>query len=269
MPPSGKVVSVADISAKEFEDLLARYPSVLQSISDGKAAKNGQKTLAELDQYRYVEAPECFRLDRPKRPMNQDDVKALVEWKLRHGKFRPSLMKLVSSNDRNTIKDIIENAINVYRKKPETSASIDMLCKLKGIGPATASLLLSVHDSERVLFFSDEAFYWLCCNGKKDAIKYSKKEYAALNEEAQKLIKRLGIKAMDLEKVAYVVINGSTGESGSKIEKEKLPNSKSSKEEVKHPTSNKSSSGKRKQDSDEDNELVAAPPRRSKRNRPG
>jgi len=179
-------------------------------------------------------------------------------------------MKLVSSNDPDTVEEIIQDALEVYRDTSDASAAVDILTKLKGIGPATASLLLSVHDSERVLFFSDEAFYWLCCNGKKDPIKYNKKEYAALNAEAQKLIKRLGIKAMDLEKVAYVVINEGPGESGPKAEKGELPMPSKPKTHVKQPATKapKKSSGKRKQDSDEDKELVTAPLRRSKRNRP-
>jgi len=40
MAHSEKVVSPADISAKEFENLLGRYPSLLQSVSDGKAGKS-------------------------------------------------------------------------------------------------------------------------------------------------------------------------------------------------------------------------------------
>lgn len=191
----------------------------------------------------------------------------------RHGKFRPTLMKLVSSNDAEVVRDIVENAIKTYRAESEVSAPVEILCKLKGIGPATASLLLSVHDPERVLFFSDEAFYWLCCNGKKDAIKYNKKEYATLNQEAQKVTKRLGVNAMDLEKVAYVVMNGAVGESGSsKVEKEDSHPPKSNKD-VKQLAANKSSSGKRKQDSDKDRdkdgdtELLDStrPLRRSKR----
>ena len=38
--------------------------------------------MVELDRYRYVEAPECFDIDKPERAMEHDDVKALVEWKL-------------------------------------------------------------------------------------------------------------------------------------------------------------------------------------------
>lgn len=41
-------------------------------------AKDGQKTLAELDKYRYGEAIEAFASS----DMTLDDVKVLVEWKL-------------------------------------------------------------------------------------------------------------------------------------------------------------------------------------------
>lgn len=45
-------------------------------------AKEGQKTLFELDNFRYGEAVELFSSKDPKRPMNHEDVKILVEWKL-------------------------------------------------------------------------------------------------------------------------------------------------------------------------------------------
>lgn len=46
------------------------------------AAKDGQRTLAELDRFRYVDAVETFDLENPKRDMNLEDIKTLVEWKL-------------------------------------------------------------------------------------------------------------------------------------------------------------------------------------------
>lgn len=45
-------------------------------------AKPGQKPLTELDEYRYVEAVEKFGGQGSKSPMEIDDIKALVEWKL-------------------------------------------------------------------------------------------------------------------------------------------------------------------------------------------
>jgi hypothetical protein len=44
-------------------------------------AKPGQKTLSELDEYRYVEAINTFT-PTSKSPMTPDAVKLLVEWKL-------------------------------------------------------------------------------------------------------------------------------------------------------------------------------------------
>ena len=58
-------------------------PFVMQSHSlMCFAAKPGQKTLQELDQYRYVDALEMFGGSNPQREMTLDDVKLLVEWKL-------------------------------------------------------------------------------------------------------------------------------------------------------------------------------------------
>lgn len=200
------------ITAEEFQDALTQYNQVVEAISPSKGSKPGQKSLAELDKFRYEEAPSLFDVKHPIRPMRLDDVKSLVEWKLKHGKFRPTLMKLVSSNDETFVEDTIKNALDVYKKPSDTPAALDILTKLKGIGPATASLLLSVHDPTSVIFFSDEAFYWLCCDGKRSAIKYNAKEYRELSEKARILAKRLRVTAVDVERVAYVLINdaGST-----------------------------------------------------------
>lgn len=127
----------------------------------------------------------------------------------RHGKFRPTLMKLVSSNDPSFVKETIQNAIKHYRDKSDVAGTLDILTHLKGIGPATASLLLAAHDPDNVMFFADEAFYWLCCNGSKAPIKYNLKEYKELNDRAQALAERLGVKAVEIERVAFVVMRES------------------------------------------------------------
>lgn len=67
-----------------------------------------------------------------------------------------------------------------------------------------------MHDAQNVIFFSDEAFYWLCCGGKKATIKYNIDEYTTLHDEAGALIKRLDVSATDIEKVAYVLMKGSS-----------------------------------------------------------
>ncbi|OHE97433.1 hypothetical protein CORC01_07215 [Colletotrichum orchidophilum] len=203
---TSKIVSPDKLSSDEFERLLARYEPLIKSISATKGAKPAQKILQELDHFRFVEAPALFSQDGPKREMNHDDVKILVEWKLRHGKFRPTLMKFVSSNDSSTVAETIQESIESYRSTSNLSAALGILAKLKGIGPATASLLLAVHFSERVMFFSDEGYYWLCNKGQKASLKYNMKEYESLNIEVGKLMRRLDVSALDVEKVAYVLL---------------------------------------------------------------
>jgi len=75
---------------------------------------------------------------------------------------------------------------------------------LRGIGPAAASLILAVHDPENVVFFSDEAFAWLCPS-KADKITYVLKEYEELYVAAKTLMDRLKVSPIDVEKVAFVI----------------------------------------------------------------
>lgn len=89
--------------------------------------------------------------------------------------------------------------------------SLKVLTKLKGIGPATASLLLSTNDPSTNPFFSDELFRWLTWDnsgkpgGWDRVIKYTVKEYQELLDHVHSLRSRLGVKAVDMEKVAWVL----------------------------------------------------------------
>lgn len=44
--------------------------------------KDGQKSLEELDRYRYDEAPKVFADKKTKHGVDIDSIKLLVEWKL-------------------------------------------------------------------------------------------------------------------------------------------------------------------------------------------
>ncbi|KAK4202490.1 hypothetical protein QBC40DRAFT_42692 [Triangularia verruculosa] len=237
---SSTISSADNITDSEFQAYLSRYPACLEAISKSKGTKEGQKSLSELDAYRYGEALELFASEKPQQ-MTIDDAKLLVEWKLRHGKFRPSLLKLVSSNEPKTLEETVQKAVAEYRAaEKHLPRAIDILTQLKGIGPATASLLLAVHAPDNIIFFADEAFYWLECNGTKGPIKYNKNEYTQLSLRAQVLAKRLGVKAVDVEKVAFVIMRdeptqvsgkaAATAEEQEKNEKRKTTTDKEGKE---------------------------------------
>jgi hypothetical protein len=131
----------------------------------------------------------------------------------KHGTFRPNLLKLAESNSEDDIKKTTLDAFETYKKdSSSTTKAINKLTSLKGIGPATASLLLSVHDAARVPFFSDELYQWVCHGGKKVTIKYNMKEYEGLVAQSREIIDRLAVDARDLEKVAFVLIKEASSD---------------------------------------------------------
>jgi len=111
---------------------------------------------------------------------------------------------LVRSNSGEKAKSSTAEAFELYAKDSSNlKPVIEKLSELKGIGPATASLLLAVHDPENVIFFSDEAFQWLTSPSKKPT--YNFKEFDALFTKAKELIAKLKVSPIDIEKVAYVI----------------------------------------------------------------
>jgi len=126
----------------------------------------------------------------------------------RHGTFRPTLPKLVASNSDEKIAAATKDAFTHYAQHP---SDITIVLKklsepLKGIGPSTASLLLSIHDPANVVFFSDELYRWLCADGKKASPKYTTKEFEELFSKAKAFMSKIKCTPIELEKAAFVII---------------------------------------------------------------
>ncbi|PVH81514.1 hypothetical protein DL98DRAFT_514654 [Cadophora sp. DSE1049] len=198
------------ISLDEFKEALGRYPEALKTHA--KTPKDGSITLEELVKFRYQTAPISFSKVTG-RTMELSDLEKLVQWKIHHGAFRPTLPKLVASNTNESIADATKDAFAAYAKDNKDIATvISKLSSLKGIGPATASLLLAIHDPQNVVFFSDELFSYLTADGKKVQPKYTTKEFETMFAEAQTVMSRLKCTPIELEKVAYVLINEKSPE---------------------------------------------------------
>ncbi|KAL1903599.1 hypothetical protein Sste5346_000228 [Sporothrix stenoceras] len=225
---SSSIPSPDDITVEAFAEYLGRYPEIIAAVSEAKGGKPGQSSLLELDEFRYVTAPATFGgMGGRRRDMNRKDVLKLVEWKLRHGKFRPTLMKLVESNPSQLVQDSIQTAMGKYAgHKFSAKRSVKMLCDLKGIGPATASLLVAAHYPKQTIFFSDEAYAWLAGGPSYNPpSKYNHKEYEDLMDASWQLIQRLPEEygAQDIEQVAFVIMydkkNGAAAKKAAKAEK--------------------------------------------------
>ncbi|KJX92777.1 hypothetical protein TI39_contig5825g00003 [Zymoseptoria brevis] len=184
--------------------------------------------LTKLDDTRYNLQPSTKDDTSTSAPaLSKKDLITLVEWKLSHGTFRPALKNLVASNPDNITTDTIREAYALIPDgtiaESDVKASLTVLTKLRGIGPATASLVLSVLRRDEIPFFSDELFRWSMWEQGKGKgwdrpIKYSVKEYLELFRLVAEAREKADgeVKAVELEKVAYVLSTSGGGKAGNK-----------------------------------------------------
>jgi hypothetical protein len=160
-----------------------------------------------------------------------------VQLHRKHGTYRPQLLALLRLNIDTMIENTTKGAfgkltLSTYSQTkigdkitPNPHDALTHLTKLRGIGPATASLLLSVYEPALVPFFSDEVFRWCMwgdppgtgsgknagATGWKRPIKYNVKEYVEVVERIAQVVERLGVSAVECEKVAWVLGNEGVG----------------------------------------------------------
>ncbi|KAL1302630.1 hypothetical protein AAFC00_003001 [Neodothiora populina] len=190
---------------------LKRFKAELDGYGDVVPEKVG-----ELEQQRLEIIPRALA-EREIAYLTKAEIQTLVDWKLSHGTFRPSLQKLVASNAEETVEESTKAAFAYYgANNTRWDDAVAMLAKdLRGVGPATATLLLSVFDSVNIPFFSDELFRWTTFEEGKGRgwdrkIKYSIGEYKQMYPLVQAVRDRLQaegqtVTALEVEKVAYVI----------------------------------------------------------------
>lgn len=228
----------ATASDGAFPTPLTITPPTFRELLDRYASRVPDK-LHKLDEARYESIPAAVRARRAKAAAKSDnaeepsphgyltkqEVVQLVEWKLEHGTFRPALLGMARAHPEDVITSTTASAFaQLSSTPPDVSGALKTLCSLRGIGPATASLLLSCADPERVPFFSDELYRWMLWDGADVGkgtgwgrkIGYTDKEYAALREAVGGFLERAEgdvcgeVGALDMEKVAYVL--GKSGQ---------------------------------------------------------
>ncbi|KAL8709787.1 MAG: hypothetical protein Q9220_005573 [cf. Caloplaca sp. 1 TL-2023] len=213
------------ISISEFNYHLEKYESTIPT------------KLSALSKLRYNEIPQNLieREETGDNFLTKPEIEQLVEWKLKHGTFRPSLARLVASNSDEFILNTTLASFKAYSANElwDPLPAIATLCKLKGIGPATASLLLSCYDPHNVPFFSDELFLWLhesvelkeekekkttkkrkSSPSRPTKISYNIKEYGSIFLRTTDVRSRLSassdskepVSAVDVERVAYSIM---------------------------------------------------------------
>ncbi|KAF3180537.1 hypothetical protein TWF225_004592 [Orbilia oligospora] len=226
------------ISRAEFQTILSRYSSVLKAVSDNKpkAKSNDSQTLEEIDGWRdglsgFASQAKTAKGDSGGQNLNASQVKGIVLWKLKRGKFRPTILPLVNSNPVKELESTVNEALNMSLPGKVTSDGTDdddddalaqvssmmkVLIKLKGIGPATATAILSSVFPETIPMFSDEAFRWIMMDkpgisaGWNRNIAYNAKEYSEFFKRVRRLCRKFAsedevVNAGSVEKVGWVL----------------------------------------------------------------
>lgn len=256
--------SAHTVSRVDFNNILARY-------QDAVPAK-----LHDLDKLRFESIPEKVAQRKKEFDafLEKEEVESLVEWKLKHGTFRPKLLSLVSSNSASDLRGTTGYAFGYCQENPSNPVeAAKILVKLKGIGPATASLLLSVYKPDAVAFFSDELFRWVHWEEGKGKgwdrkIGYTMKEYQSLCKEVEKVRARLDVPAVEIEKVAWVLGRKGADLAGTehgKAEKKASVDEDKEEEEKEGKKAQAKKPAKGSKRKAEESKQVSEPVRRSKR----
>ncbi|KAJ5691407.1 hypothetical protein N7488_012142 [Penicillium malachiteum] len=250
-----------------FHQLLQCYPATVSHIHREKIAKkalskskkgskkspeestdsyiqtrmNDLNKFLELDRWRYEDLSKKITSRKTKKEnvLSKEEAVSAMEWKITHGHSRPMLMGLIRSNAESLVSSCVSSALSALPKDSEEfpQASLDALQPLRGVGPATASLILSIMtgcDTRQIPFYSDDAFLWLCLRAYPKIednapgavkvkpspvvlkVRYTLNEYRELWDASNEIQRRLNerleagrepVSQNDIEKVAYVLHN--------------------------------------------------------------
>jgi len=155
--------------------------TALRSCSE-RVEKYGRSDLAALDSWFYRDLPlKLAGMPAEERHISSGDLVKIIEWKLKRGTWRPKLLDFAKAVPEEVIKEASQQAYRVAENASYSSdeeyvkccrTALEPLLKIKGIGPASASAILTASSSS-FPYFSDEAME-LALSKKKD---YTVKRY--------------------------------------------------------------------------------------------
>ncbi|KAL3782657.1 hypothetical protein HJC23_010166 [Cyclotella cryptica] len=169
---------------------LTYYESMLRS--------KGGETLVHLDERRNAIAREWNSVDNTAYLTKDQLMDVILKWKFAKGKPRNALIPLLQSNSPQSVMEYSKRALEYASStsSPSTKESSDVqdegntislaikeLCHLKGVGPATASAILSMHNPDIFAFMDDEVIECLY-EGKRG---YTLKIYEEVNARCMEI----------------------------------------------------------------------------------
>lgn len=153
---------------------------------DQMLRKKGGSQLCDLDLFCNDLASKLCAMENPS--ISKADLLQIVKWKFAKGKPRNALMKYLQANSDSEVRECSRASFSEAAKNDDMRAAICKMSKLKGVGPATASALLSLFRPDIFSFMDDEVIECLY-EGKRG---YTEKIYLHINNKCIVLANNLG-----------------------------------------------------------------------------
>lgn len=175
-------------SLKIWETIESRYDEMILE-------KGGTK-LKELDDYCNNLSNKFSLKQQQQQNITKENLLKIIEWKFTKGKPRNALWGRLRSNTDQAVKKASQESFSkiVVKKKIMTddddvedcaiSNAIESMCVLNGVGPATASAILSLYSSKNFAFMDDEVIESVLFNKKRA---YTLKIYLEMNEKCMEI----------------------------------------------------------------------------------
>jgi hypothetical protein len=156
--------------------------SIESKYSDMIAEKGGDE-LVELEQF----CEELAETMKSEQQITKDGLLKIVQWKFLVGKPRYALMNHLKANTAAQVKEHTKSGF-AFADEGDAKQAISEVAKLRGVGPATASAILSIYKPDMFVFMADEVIECLY-EGKRG---YTASIYHKVNDKCSELAENLG-----------------------------------------------------------------------------
>ena len=148
--------------------------------------KQGVRELKELDRWYREEFPKQLA-EREPAYITRDELEQVTRWKMQRGVWRERNRLLVAGNDPAEVERASREA---FAAVPDPRRPVDILSRLAGVGPATASAVLAAFRPDLYPFFDELVAAQIPDLGPASfTAAYYQRYAAALRERAKKLNK--------------------------------------------------------------------------------
>ena len=176
------VAAAARLAALKGPSRLSIWEQIEAKYCEAILEKGGDK-LVKLDKFCEKLSKKIVSADEPS--ITKEELLKVVDWKFAKGKPRYALLNRLRSNQ--NVEECSKRAF-AESKGGNIREAVDALCELNGVGPATASAVLSLHRGDIMAFMDDEVIEALY-EGKRG---YTFKIYNEMNSRCTELAEELG-----------------------------------------------------------------------------